>query len=110
MIHQLTATAHVAHSYLLTGLPLDVTQPDPKAYTGPGVSILNWLADGAAAIGLVLCLIAVIAGGVTFAIGRFMKHGEAQKVGIGLVIGGLIGAAIIGSAALIVNTGSHQKL
>lgn len=85
-----------------TVLALQQGKPDENF---PGVKTAKALFNGSIAIALVLCGIAVVLGGGAFAIGRAMSHGTAQKIGLGFVLGALIGAAVIGSAAVIVNFG-----
>ena len=101
----LTALAEqaIAHpAVTATVLALQQGKPDQSF---PGVKTAKSFFNGSIAIALVLCGIAVVLGGGAFAIGRALSHGTAQKVGLGFVLGGLIGAAVIGSAAVIVNFG-----
>lgn len=91
------------------GTLLAVQQPS-SGWNGPGMNLLNWFASAAVTIGLVICVIAVVGGAITLVIGRFAQHGVAQKAGAIAVILGLVAGAIIGSAALLVNTGYQQGL
>ena len=79
-------------------------QPGPD-WNAPGVNLARSFWGAGFAIGLIVCAIAVVGGGATIAVGRALSNGMAQKVGIGLVIGGIIGAAVAGSAGSIVGWG-----
>ena len=88
---------------------LAVQAPTGK-YEGPGKNLLIFFQNAAVYFGLGICVIAVIGGAVTLVIARFAQHGTAQKAGAVAVFLGLIGAALIGGAALIVRTGYEQGL
>lgn len=94
----------IAHP-LTYELALKQQRPD---WSAPGVKLGNSLFAAFIAIALIVCGIAVVGGGAALAIGRFMSHGAAQKVGLGLIIGGVVGGAVIGSAAAIVNFGNSK--
>lgn len=86
-----------------------IKQPEPD-WTAPGVNLANSFWAAAIPIGFIVCAVAFVGGGACIAIGRGMSNGMLQKVGIGLCIGGIVGAACVAGAGKAIGWGSDLSL
>lgn len=98
----MTVLAHVLTHPVTQHLALQQPAPD---WNAPGVNLARSFWAAGFAIGLLVCGTAIVGGGAAIAIGRSTAHGAMQKTGIAMLICGVIGAAVIGSAASITNWG-----
>lgn len=104
-----TTLAMHLQTVLTHPVAIALNQPGPD-WNAPGVKLANSFWGAAIAIGFIVCAIAVVAGGACIAIGRGMSNGMLQKVGIGMVLGGIIGAAIVAGAGSLVNWGADRTV
>ncbi|MHB8510236.1 MAG: DUF6112 family protein [Candidatus Dormibacteria bacterium] len=88
--------------YLLLSILADVkVTPD---FTGlPGGGALEKMVNGLAAFGLLACAAAVIIGGAAWGLGHQSANYQYASGGKRGVLGGLIGAFVIGASATIIN-------
>lgn len=86
----------------LTHLVLAVsTVPDPSGL--PGGAALQKMLNGLVFLGLIACVAAVVLGGATWFVGSQAGNYNASLGGRRAVVGGIVGALVIGASAAIVN-------
>ena len=69
----------------------------------PGAAFLQTLLNWLGGVGLVGAFASILGGGMTWGVSHRMGHTGGESRGRNLVLGGLIGAAIIGLAPTLVN-------
>lgn len=94
----------IAHSQWVT-----VDQPAPD-FSGPGVSALKTISGVVMALALTALVIGGIVAGGMIAFGHFARHSELQSKGLKGVILVIVGAAIVGGIAGLINWGSGLKV
>lgn len=87
----------------------DVDQPTVD-WSVIGGNAMKSLGSIAVTWGLWACLLAAIVAAILIAFGHFGGHKKAYVTGIVGIICAFLGALVLGSAALIVNTGAHTQL
>ncbi len=86
----------------ITALVIAVsTVPDPAGL--PGGAALQKMLNGLVFLGLIACVGAVVVGGATWFLGSQAGNYNASLGGRRAVVGGIVGALVIGAAATIVN-------
>jgi hypothetical protein len=85
----------------------DVFTPDPNPAALPGSETFQSLVDAVTWFALVACLVAVIIGAVTWAFGSSSTNAAAASKGQKTVVGGIIGAVIIGASSILINFFYH---
>ncbi len=88
--------------YLLLQFIADVNV-NPDIGGLPGGSALQKIINGLAAFGLLACAAAVIVGGGAWGLGHQTANYQYTSSGKRGVLGGIIGAFVIGAAAAIIN-------
>jgi len=73
----------------------------------PGSAALEKIVNGLAAFGLLACVAAVILGGAAWGLGHQSANYQYTSGGKRGVLGGLIGAFVIGASATIINFFFH---
>jgi len=86
-----------------------VDQPAPN-FSGPGVQVLQTVAGIVMALALVALVISGIVAAAMIAYGHFARHGEAQTKGLKGILGVVVGAAVLGSIAALINWGVGLKV
>lgn len=77
------------------------THPDPTGL--PGGAALQKLLDGLVFIGLLGCVATIVVGGATWFAGAQSGNFGASLGGRRAVVGGVLGALVIGASAALVN-------
>jgi Family of unknown function (DUF6112) len=85
----------------------DVFTPSPNPSALPGAQTFQSLVNAITWFALVACLVAVIIGGVTWAFGASSTNAAAASKGQKTVVGGIIGAVIIGASSILINAFYH---
>ncbi len=84
----------------------DVTiTPDPTGL--PGFGTFQGLVNAVSSFALLACLAAAIIGGVMWAFGASSSNASAASKGQRTVAGAIVGALIIGAAAILINFFYH---
>jgi len=82
--------------------PLDVGQPSSSGLPGGDfiLKLINWTRW----LALAGCLLATAGGGVIYALAQHQSRADGAGRGVKMVLGGLIGAAVIGLGPTMINT------
>lgn len=75
--------------------------PDPAGL--PGGAALQKMLNGLVFLGLIACVGAVVVGGATWFLGAQAGNYNASLGGRRAVVGGIVGALVIGASAAVVN-------
>ena len=81
-----------------------VVNPQPNSNL-PGTAQLTQLVGGLTTWVLLACVVAVLAGAATWGFGSRSGHFGSAQQGRLMVLGGVVGALVAGSAAALVNFG-----
>lgn len=76
----------------------------------PWMGTLRTIAGYTLATAIIVALIVLIVGVVLLIVGKISHHGGAQNVGVGVLLWGLVGCAILGSLSGLVYWATQQSL